>query len=107
LLFNYVKSSLKLGLRWVRQEPNRDMLWSSVKYNSVVPFLMGLWRQGAFGTGNPDDVFTVICDSSNNPPAEVEQGNFRLEVYFYPTRPAETIIITVGQQPAGGSASEG
>jgi phage tail sheath protein FI len=106
LLFNYVKSSLKLGLRWVRQEPNRDSLWSAVKHTSVVPFLNGLWRQGAFGTGQPSDVFTVICDASNNPPDQVDQGNLKVEVYFYPSKPAETIVIVVGQQPSGAKISE-
>ena len=107
LLFNYVKSSLRQGLRWVRQEPNRDRLWDAVKFGSVRPFLMGLWRQGAFGTGDPDEVFTIIVDETNNPQDEVDKGNFKLEVYFYPSKPAETIVIVVGQQPAGGSASEG
>lgn len=106
LLFNYVKTSLRQGLRWVRQEPNRDTLWSAVKYGTVTPFLMGLWRQGAFGTGEPDDLFTVICDASNNPPDQVDQGILKLEVYFYPSRPAETIVIIVGQQPSGSSAAE-
>jgi phage tail sheath protein FI len=106
LLFNYVKSSLKLGMSWVRQEPNRDTLWTAVKYNSVIPFLMGLWRQGAFGTGTPEQVFNVICDASNNPPDQVDLGNFKLEVYFYPSKPAETIIIIVGQQPSGAKATE-
>lgn len=106
LLFNYVKSSLRTGLRWVRQEPNRDRLWNLIKFNSITPFLLGLWRQGAFGTGSPEEVFTVICDASNNPPEEVEQGNLKVEVYFYPSRPAETIVIQVGQQPAGGFAAE-
>jgi phage tail sheath protein FI len=106
LLFNYVKSSLESGLSWVRQEPNRDRLWNQVKYGSVTPFLLGLYRQGAFGTGTPDEVFTVVCDASNNPPEEVDQGNFKVEIYFYPSKPAETIIIIVGQQPSGGSVAE-
>src|SRR5258708_18391440 len=55
LLFNYVKSTLKQGLRWVRQEPNRDTLWDAVKFGSVIPFLMSLWRRGAFGRGKPAD----------------------------------------------------
>ncbi len=106
LLFNYVKSSLKRGLRWVRQEPNRDTLWDAVKFGSVRPYLMGLWRQGAFGTGKADQVFTIICDASNNPPDQVDLGYLKIEVYFYPSRPAETIIIIVGQQPSGATASE-
>jgi phage tail sheath protein FI len=106
LLFNYVKSSLKRGLRWTRQEPNRDTLWAAIKFGTVTPFLMGLWRNGAFGTGTPEQVFTVICDASNNPPSEVDQGNLHVDVLFYPSRPAETIIIRVGQQPSGATASE-
>ena len=106
LLFNYVKSSLKNGLRWVRQEPNRDTLWNTVKFNAVQPFLMGLWRQGAFGTGQPAEVFSIVCDAGNNTPDQVDLGIFKIEVYFYPSKPAETIIIVVGQQPSGASASE-
>lgn len=106
LLFNYVKSSLRDGLRWVRQEPNKDTLWDAVKHSTVVPFLTGLWRQGAFGTGTPDQTFTVVVDATNNPPDQVEQGRLTVEVYFYPSRPAETIVIVVGQQPGGGSARE-
>ncbi|MBK8933884.1 MAG: phage tail sheath family protein [Chloroflexi bacterium] len=106
LLFNFVKSSLKAGLRWVVQEPHDATLWNKVKYNSVTPFLMGLWRRDAFGPGAPEEVFTVKWDAENNPPANIQQGIFAVEVYFYPSRPAETIIIQVGQQEGGGSAAE-
>lgn len=106
LLFNFVKSSLRDGLRWVRQEPNRDQLWNLVKYGSVTPFLTQLWQQGAFGTGKPADVFTVICDASNNSPAQVQLGFLNVEIYFYPSVPAETIVVKVGQQPSGGFASD-
>jgi phage tail sheath protein FI len=94
------------GLRWVVQEPNDETLWNKVKFGSVTPFLMGLWRRGAFGSGAPDEVFTVKIDAENNPPASVQQGILNIEVYFYPVRPAETIIITVGQQESGATASE-
>ena len=106
ILFNYVKSSLKAGLRWTVQEPNDTTLWSKAQYNSITPFLMGLYRRGAFGPGKPSDVFVVKIDAENNPPANIQQGIFTIEVYFYPSRPAETIIITVGQQDSGGTASE-
>lgn len=106
LLFNFVKSSLKTGLRWVVQEPNDDRLWNKVKYNTVTPFLMNLWRLGAFGPGTPEQVFTVKIDGENNPPANIQQGILNVEVYFYPSRPAETIVITIGQQEGAGSASE-
>jgi hypothetical protein len=106
LLFNFVKSSLRDGLRFVRQEPHTSALRRSVNFNVVRPFLLGLWRQGAFGADPPDTVFTIKCDAENNPPTEVDLGNFRIEVYFYPVKPAETILIVVGQQPNGASAAE-
>jgi phage tail sheath protein FI len=77
-----------------------------VAVNVVTPFLLGLWRQGAFGSDAPELVFTVKCDAENNPPAQVDQGLFQLEVYFYAARPAETVRLVVGQQPGGGTAAE-
>jgi uncharacterized protein len=106
LLFNFVETSLKFGLRWVVQEPNDETLWNKVKFNSVVPFLTGLWRRGAFGPGGPDDVFKVKVDKENNPPDSIQKGILNIEVYFYPSRPAETIVITVGQQEGGASVTE-
>jgi uncharacterized protein len=105
-LFNFVKSSLRDGLRWVPQEPHDEDLRRRVRFNVVGPFLLGLWRQGAFGSGAPEDVFTIVCDESNNPPSEVALGNFTIEVFFYPSKPAETIIIQVGQQESGASTGE-
>jgi phage tail sheath protein FI len=106
LLFNFVKSSLRESLRFVRQEPHTDALRRTVVNNVVRPFLLGLWRQGAFGSDPADDVFTIKCDAENNPPNEVDLGNFKLEVYVYPVKPAETVLIVVGQQPSASTASE-
>jgi phage tail sheath protein FI len=105
-LFNFVKVSLRDGLRWVPQEPHDEELRKKVRLNVVTPFLLGLWKQGAFGSDPAEAVFTVKCDASNNPPAEVNLGRFRLEVYFYPVKLAETIIIVVGQQEGGATAGE-
>jgi phage tail sheath protein FI len=106
LLFNYVKASLRDGLRWVKQEPNREALWRKVKFNAVTPFLLRLHAEGAFGPSRPADAFLVVCGPENNPPGEVALGNLRVEVYFNPSRPAETIVIVVGQYDGGASAAE-
>lgn len=105
-LFNFVKASLGDSLRFVAQEPHDDALRRRVKFNVVMPFLLGLWSQGAFGSDPADQVFTIKCDATNNPPAQVQQGYFTLEVYFYPVKPAEKIIITVAQQSSGATTSE-
>ncbi|MER7728950.1 hypothetical protein [Streptomyces sp. NPDC096323] len=105
-LFNHVKSSLREGLRWVPQEPHSEELRRRVKFNVVTPFLLGLWRQGAFGSDPAEASFTVKCDAENNPPEDVNVGNFKVEVLFYPARPTETILIVVGQQDSGAAAAE-
>jgi phage tail sheath protein FI len=106
LLFNFVKATLRDGLRFVRQEPHTEELRRMVRFNVITPFLLGLWQQGAFGSDPAPAVFTVKCDAENNPPSDVDLGLFRVEVYFYPVRPAETVHIVVGQQPGGGTATE-
>ena len=105
-LFNFVKSSLRDGLTWVAQEPHDETLRRMVRFNVVTPFLLGLWRQGAFGSDPAEQVFTVKCDAENNSPPDVANGLFTLEVYFYPAKPAEAILIIVGQQDSGATAAE-
>ena len=106
LLFNYVKASLREGMRWAKQEPNRERLWNTIKYGTITPFLQRLYQSGAFGPGAPEDVYTVICGSENNPPDQIKLGYLKVEIYFYPARPAETIVIIIGQQDSGATASE-
>ena len=105
-LFNFVKSSLRDGLRWVPQEAHDQELRDKVRLNSVRPFLLGLWRRGAFGSEPAEMTFTIKCDGENNPPAEVNVGRFTIEIYFYAVRPAETIVIKVGQQDSSGTATD-
>lgn len=106
LLFNFVKRALMDGLRWVIQEPNAPTLWNKVKHNVVTPFLMDLWRRGAFGPGSPAEAFAVKVDGENNPPAGIQQGSLHIGITFFPSRPAETVTIVVGQQEGGPTANE-
>lgn len=106
LLMNFVKSSLKASLSWVKYEPNDRALWNRLKHNTITPFLMGLWRRGAFGSGEPTDLFTVVIDETNNSPEDIKQGLLNASVTFYPSRPAETIVISIGQQDAGTTITE-
>lgn len=102
-LFNHIKRTLKAGLQWVQQEPNDGVLRRRVNKDVVTPFMMALYRIGAFGTGKPADVFTVKCDEDNNPETEIDLGNFHLDLTLYPSKPAETIFISVAQQKTGAS----
>lgn len=104
-LFNYIKRTLKDGLLWVQQEPNDAKLRRRVAKDVVLPFMLGLHGQGAFGSGRPADVFTILCDETNNPDAEIDLGNFHLDLTLYPSKPAESVYISVGQQQSGQSTA--
>ena len=59
--------------------------------------------RGAFGSGDPASSFTVVVDdSNNNNTAEIAAGQLNVAVTFYPSRPAETIVISIGQQDKPG-----
>ena len=106
LLFNYVKSSLQAGaaLGEAGAEP-RQSVGRRSSTARCARSCSGCGGRAPSAPGEPDDVFTIIVDSTNNPPEEVDKGNFKLEVYFYPSKPAETILIVVGQQPSGATRS--
>ena len=46
-----------LPLLFHAQEVHSEELRRRVKFNTVTPFLLGLWRQGAFGSDAPEMVF--------------------------------------------------
>lgn len=106
LLFNFVKSSLRDGLRFIRQEPHTEATRRTVRLSVITPFLLSLWRQGAFGSRPPEDVFLVKCDAENNPPNEVKQGHFNVEVFFHVVSPIETIVLAFGISDEESSVQE-
>ena len=75
----------------MRQEPDRDTLWTRCGSAARNRFRRDLWRQGVFGSGKLEQVFTVIWTQLQQSSDQVDQGIFTVEVYFYPSKPAETI----------------
>jgi phage tail sheath protein FI len=102
-LFNFIKRELKSGLMWVQQEPNDARLRRKVAKDVVLPFMLGLHKEGAFGSGRPADLFTILCDETNNSQTEIDLGNFHLDISLYPSKPAETVEISISQQRSGAS----
>jgi uncharacterized protein len=54
-----------------------------------------MWDGGALFGAQPEDAFKVICDRSNNPALDLENGVVRLDVYVVPAPTAERILIGV------------
>ena len=71
--------------------------------NLVEGFLGGLVSLGYFPTGIPSQAFLVVCDSSNNTQALVDQGIVRCDIYLAPTTPGEFILFRFQQFVTAGA----
>jgi Bacteriophage tail sheath protein len=104
-LFNYVEESLAIGLRWAVFEPNDEALWKSMR-RDITAFLTQLWRSGALFGATPQEAFFVKCDRETNPPDSVDQGKVVCVIGIAPVKPAEFIVIRIGQSVAGVEVEE-
>lgn len=104
-LFNYLKDSLDRGLQWVVFEPNDQDLWGRVR-RTISAFLFTEWKEGKlFGT-TPAEAYYVKCDSETNPQEMIDLGRLYCEIGVNPVKPAEFVILRMGQWSSGSSSSE-
>jgi phage tail sheath protein FI len=68
---------------------------------AVHSVLLRFWRGGAFKGARPDEGFSVVCDDSNNPPVEQDDGRVWCEVKIAPAVPMEFITLRIALGEAG------
>jgi len=81
-------------------EPNSQLLWDAVT-STVNSFLYKFWTDGGFVGSTASQAFYVKCDSTNNTQNSINNGELNIEVGVALTRPAEFIIIKIGQTNTG------
>lgn len=104
-LFNYLKDSLDRGMQWVVFEPNDLDLWGRVRRN-INAFLYTEWMEGKLFGASPAEAFYVKCDGETNPQEMIDLGRLYVEIGINPVKPAEFVILRMGQWSGGSSASE-
>jgi len=104
-LFNYLKDSLDRGMQWVVFEPNDPDLWGRVR-RTVSAFLLTEWREGKLFGVVPEEAFYVKCDPETNPQEMIDLGRLYVEIGINPVKPAEFVILRMGQWSGGGSMNE-
>jgi hypothetical protein len=104
-LFNFVERSLDLGLQWVVFEPNDQNLWARVR-RTVSDFLTTVWRSGALMGLTPEEAFFVKCDETTMTQADIDGGRLILLVGIAPVKPAEFVIVRIGQWQGGSLVEE-
>lgn len=99
----YLERSMEEGTRWVVFEPNGEPLWARVR-SSVENFLYDEWRKGALRGGKPDEACFVRCDRGTMTRNDLDHGRLICLVGVAPVKPAEFVIIRMGQGTADATA---
>jgi phage tail sheath protein FI len=100
----YIEQSVRAALAGLAFEPNAQPTWVAVTAMAD-NFLQGLWRQGGLFGDTPSDAFWVRCGlNSTMTPQDVLDGRLNVEIGLAPVRPAEFIVLRIGQQMQGGAA---
>jgi phage tail sheath protein FI len=100
----HIEESLLRGTQWAAFEPNGEPLWARLRLD-VDDFMHALFRKGAFRGSKAVQAYFVRCDAQTTSQADVAMGLVNIEVGFAPLRPAEFVVIHVGQ--AAGRAADG
>jgi uncharacterized protein len=95
-LFIFLEHSIERSTRWVVFEPNDEPLWARVR-NTVGTFLLELWRAGALAGATPEEAFFVRCDRTTMTQDDLDSGRLIALIGAAPLRPAEFVIIRIGQ----------
>jgi uncharacterized protein len=104
-LFIFLEESLDQGTQWVVFEPNDERLWARVR-QSISAFLTRVWRDGALMGTKAEEAFFVKCDRSTMTQDDLDNGRLIVLVGVAPVKPAEFVIIRIGQFTASAQNSE-
>jgi len=96
----YLRKALTDLTEFAIFEPNDPALWRRLD-STVSSFLTNFWGQGGLAGTTPASAFFVKVDSTNNPQSSIDNGEVHIEVGVALQRPAEFVIIKIGQFDGG------
>jgi phage tail sheath protein FI len=96
---NYLEHSIDTGTQWVVFEPNGEQLWANVR-NTISNFLLNEWQNGGLLGTKPEQAFFVKCDRTTMTQNDLDNGRLICLIGVAPVRPAEFVIIRIGQWTA-------
>ncbi len=92
----FLEESIFRGTSWAVFEPNDEPLWKKMRA-SVDAFLRGLFLKGAFQGTTPREAYFVRCGRDTMSRNDIDNGRLIIEIGIAPVRPAEFVIIRIGQ----------
>jgi phage tail sheath protein FI len=104
-LFIFIEKSIEEGTQWAVFEPNDYKLWARIS-QSVSAFLTRVWRDGGLMGQKPEQAFFVKCDQTTMTQDDIDNGRLIMLVGVAPVKPAEFVIIRIGQWAGGSMVQE-
>jgi phage tail sheath protein FI len=97
--FAYLEHSIDKGTQWAVFEPNGDRLWANIRI-TISDFLFNEWVNGALLGDRAEKAYFVKCDRSTMTQNDLDNGRLVCLVGVAALRPAEYVIIRIGQWTA-------
>ena len=101
---NYLSNTLKNSTAFAVFEPNNATLWNNVT-GTVRGILSDFWKNGGLFGATEAEAFYVKCDGTINTSGVIASGELRIEVGVALLRPAEFVIIKLGQIDGGATVT--
>jgi phage tail sheath protein FI len=96
----YLRKSLSELTQFAIFEPNDEKTWRRI-VATLEGFLNNFWRSGGLRGSIPAQAFYVKCDAELNPQQSIDAGLVNIEVGVALQRPAEFVVIKIGQFDGG------
>jgi phage tail sheath protein FI len=96
----YLRKALTDLTEFAIFEPNDEALWRRIEAG-ISTFLTDFWSKGGLRGATPQAAFFVKVDAENNPQSSIDNGYVNIEVGVALQRPAEFVIIKIGQFDGG------
>jgi len=96
----YLRKALVDLTQFAIFEPNDQRLWRQLT-SVVESFLTNFWQEGGLRGDEPSQAYFVKCDNETNTISSIDSGEVRLEVGVALQRPAEFVVIKIGQFDGG------
>ena len=91
--------SLTQSTQWAAGERNDEALWAKV-CRTILDHLTIEWQKGVLLGTKPEQAFFVKCDRSTMTQADLDCGRLICLVGVAPVKPAEFVILRIGQWTA-------
>ena len=95
----WLEVEIDRGTKFALFEPNGEQLWSNVR-RTIEDFLLNEFQRGGLVGNKPEQAYWVRCDRTTMTQNDLDNGRLICLVGVAPLRPAEFVIVRIGQWTA-------